>query len=702
MVSRILLFASSFLSFLLAAAAPAQEVSLRSLLDEMGDRAAIARWPAPEYVCAQASSYDRDSVAPDQPGWFANWDRSQFVRVDEREGRKEYVLMEERGPGAVVRFWATWHGPGGGPFSNGTLRFYLDGSDTPAIEGPMAELISGGALVGAPFSESVSPQTDYARRGHNLYLPVPYADGCRITYETDVLVDRGAREGEALYYQINFRRYAPGTAVRSFDRAQLAVEAERLERLGARLLGGVPESAPRDSAVRLVQELEAGASVAVRGPVGPRAFSGVRLQLAAEDLGQALRSTVLEAVFDGEATVWCPVGELFGSGPAPRAFRTWWTSAAVEGGVVDLRLAWPMPYAEAAELRLHNLGAQPVRLELDAAAMSWRWDERSMHFHADWHELEAVDTRGGKGMDGDGAFDVTYLAAEGRGVWVGDTLSLFNGAAAWWGEGDEKIWVDDDAFPSHFGTGTEDYYGYAWCRPEAFSRPWHAQPDGSGNLSVGASTNSRYRILDAIPFRERLRFDMELWHWAGTGIDYAPASFWYARPGAGDSVAPDPAAAARALSRRRSDVVEVFVVPGALEGEDFTVLEAGGGRTQAQDSSTFGWSNERQLWWMDGAPGDALELAFDAPAAGARAVAARLTRANDYAVVELELNGRPAGRFDRYHPSVETTEVQLGVHELRKKGNVLRVRIVGRHEAALPRHMFGLDAILLSDPEASR
>ena len=42
-----------------------------------------------------------------------------------------------------------------------------------------------------------------------------------------------------------------------------------------------------------------------------------------------------------------------------------------------------------------------------------------------------------------------------------------NPVEAWWGEGDEKVFVDGEKFPSHFGTGTEDYYGYAWCWPVA-------------------------------------------------------------------------------------------------------------------------------------------------------------------------------------------------------------------------------------------
>lgn len=29
----------------------------------------------------------------------------------------------------------------------------------------------------------------------------------------------------------------------------------------------------------------------------------------------------------------------------------------------------------------------------------------------------------------------------------------------WWGEGAENVFVDDNRFPSYFGTGTEDYFG---------------------------------------------------------------------------------------------------------------------------------------------------------------------------------------------------------------------------------------------------
>src|SRR5690606_26564613 len=83
-------------------------ITIESLLREMVDRETLARFPQPAYTCRQASSYDRDAVSPDDPKtWFANWDRSQFVRIEEKDGRKEYVMMDQAGPGAIVRIWAT-------------------------------------------------------------------------------------------------------------------------------------------------------------------------------------------------------------------------------------------------------------------------------------------------------------------------------------------------------------------------------------------------------------------------------------------------------------------------------------------------------------------------------------------------------------------------------------------------------------------
>ncbi len=555
-------FGKSVLALLLLTVVPApaaEPVSLESLLRDMVDRDRLARLPSPAYLCRQASSYDRDTVGVDKPGWFANWDRSQFVRVEQNAGRKEYVMLDAEGPGAVVRFWGTWHGPRKDgrllPFSNGTLRVYLDNRPNPAIEGPIADLISGGKLIGPPLSESVSPDTPYQRRGHNLYLPIPYQKHCKITYQSDKIIDFGAQRGEALYYQINYRTYEQGTRVESFRRQQLEQLEPLVEKVGRKLVSSGLAATPRRRTARLDVELPPGKKpISLLQREGPGAIYQLTVRLQAKDIQQALRSTVLAISFDGKQTVWCPVGDFFGIGHQLSAYRSWYTEVDKEG---TMRSFWVMPHEKTCQITVHNLGPEPVHVEATAQVGQFDWDGRSMHFHASWRQYTKIDTGPNKDQTGKGAFDVNYVEIQGQGQIVGDTLTVYNGTDAWWGEGDEKIFIDGEEFPSHVGTGTEDYYGYAWCRPEYFQSPFHAQPCGDGNLKGGFSVNSRYRILDALPFTKSIKLDMELWHWRSTQMNYAPATFWYARPGARGNVKPDPKSAALPVPKQRSDVVDV-------------------------------------------------------------------------------------------------------------------------------------------------
>jgi hypothetical protein len=666
---------------LLGSQVSAQTINLGSLLDEMIDRDNLARIPAPAYTCRQASSYDRGSVAPDKPGWFANADRSQFVRVDEKDGRKEFVLMDEDGPGAVVRFWATWHGPGGGPFSNGTLRFYLDNNPQPAIEGPAASIIDGGALCTGPLSEGVSPQTDPKQQGHNLYLPIPYAKHCKVTYQTDVLVDIGAPHGEALYYQINFRTYGAGANVESFAMDQLAQHKEKLAAVQQRLLQSGVDAGGSLKEISFAGPLAAKMTRALVID-NPGAIRQISVNLHADNLPQALRSTILAVEFDGQPAVWCPVEAFFGRGYQSQPYRTWYTGVTADG---RMSCYWVMPFAKTCRISLVS---------------PWKWDDRSMHFHATWRQLTKIPSfREGTTKPEEGAFDVNFVEVAGQGVYVGDTLTVFNGADAWWGEGDEKIFVDGEAFPSHIGTGTEDYFGYAWCRPEFFASPFHAQPTGAGNLTSGLSVNSRYRSLDAIPFTKSVKFDMELWHWANTVVNYAPATFWYARPGATQNVPPDPGTAAKPVALKRSDVVEMIQVKGAIEGEDMKKLEMTGGTLEKQTGSQFRWSNDTQLWWRDGKVGDRLILEFPVEKTGRFEVVANLTKAIDYGIVKISINGGEQKQFDRFNDGVANDQLVLGVLDLPQGPNRLTVEIVGAHEKAVKSHMFGLDYLqLISKP----
>jgi hypothetical protein len=231
-----------------------------------------------------------------------------------------------------------------------------------------------------------------------------------------------------------------------------------------------------------------------------------------------------------------------------------------------------------------------VEATLTVEQRPWKWDERSMHFHADWQYRYPFDSQP--------AFDWNYLTAQGQGVLAGDVLTVMNTSPDWWGEGDEKIFVDGEAFPSHLGTGTEDYYGYAYCTPEFFEDPFHAQPRADGPRNFGRVTNLRCRSLDAIPFDSRSgstsrsgtdegddeRDDGLLRETAGRG------NIAVAEGGRGGVAAPSPYRKAA----------------GAIEGETLKIPKTGGEtevlrRCQAQlelrQAIGAGWQGRRYCRW---------------------------------------------------------------------------------------------------------
>ncbi len=128
------------------------------------------------------------------------------------------------------------------------------------------------------------------------------------------------------------------------------------------------------------------------------------------------------------------------------------------------------------------------------------------------------------------------------------------------------------------GRGRKITTGMRGVGRSSFSRRFMRQPNGGGNLAGGFSVNSRYRALDAIPFAKSLRFDMELWHWAKTRMNYAPATFWYADAKATWNVGAMPEEARQKVAMAIEDVVEIKRVPGAVEGESMEVIEKTAGR----------------------------------------------------------------------------------------------------------------------------
>jgi len=77
-------------------------------------------------------------------------------------------------------------------------------------------------------------------------------------------------------------------------------------------------------------------------------------------------------------------------------------------------------------------------------------------------------------------------------------------------------------------------------------------------------------------------------------------------------------------------------------------------------------------------------------------LAVTLTKARDYGIVQLYVDGNKAGEpIDLYNPEVISTgPIGLGTWELEKGEHCLEVEIVGANPKAIKAYMFGLDQIL--------
>jgi hypothetical protein len=500
-------------------------ITLRSLLKEMASPETITRFPEPSYKLMQQSSYDRKSVHPDSAGWFANDDYTQFIREEENDGRHEYVMFEAEGPGAVVRWWMTF---GNADALESYIRVYIDGDPAPVLEGRAPDLVGGGILAPEPLSVSVSPTTELQARGYNLYLPLPFAKSCKITLENEAVIITPERHTPSIYYNICTRLYEKGTRVVSLKKEMLLSDTLAIGECASVLFPDKVDEKENEMIKFSSGKVAPGTSSSIRLNEKGKAVSRFSVRFEAGDTAAALRNTMIRMSFDSRQTVNVPAGNFFGTGYSINPYRTYYSNVDSSGLMTISRL---MPFRDSCIIEIMNGTGDSIAIFAEVRTMPYTWDSSSMHFGASWNEYRDIETAGATSTGGTGNhFDISFVSLQGKGVYAGDGVVVINTADAWWGEGDEKIFVDGEVFPSSIGTGTEDYFGYAWCRPEPFSHPFISQPLGAGNYHPGMSVNMRYRNLDAIPYNKSIKSNIELWHWVKTTIDYGLVSYYYRLP----------------------------------------------------------------------------------------------------------------------------------------------------------------------------
>ncbi|RDC54199.1 DUF2961 domain-containing protein [Pedobacter chinensis] len=496
-----------------------QVVSLSSLLKEMTDTRAVTYWPEHSFTTKQVSSYDRKSVSPDQPGWYSNSDFSQYIRTEEKSGRSENVMLDVNGPGVIVRFWLT-------TFKRaGTLRIYLDHQDSATIKIPSYDLLKGELALGPALLNPHSSYQKEEKGGSTLYLPIPYASHCKITWE------ESEQEKQPRYYQINYRSYTPETRVITFDREQLNMERELINQTEKRLWN--EQTDKRGTGNYLKQKLPAGKTASLTLRSGSSAIDLMQIKVMAQDPSQqeqALRSTIIRISFDGKETVWCPVGDFSGSGVGGKPLKSWYRTVNAGGEIIS---RWIMPYKKSARISLENISDVPVDIELTTFTDHYDWKPSSLYFHTSWRQNRREPIFK---FDAPDAAELNFITIFGKGIYMGNSLSVFNHMHTWYGEGDQKIWVDGDKFPSEYGTGTEDYYNTSWAPVVLYQTPFANAPRADHEDSFGYNTFTRTRNLDRIPFHDFFKMDMEMLGWQQGEADFAVTTYWYGAMGATNNI----------------------------------------------------------------------------------------------------------------------------------------------------------------------
>lgn len=461
----------------------------------------LVDWPA-----YQDSSYHRDDI---------NQDAGNFLRV---EPNGDQVLVDTEGPGVVYRIWST--GVVGVQMSKDCrLRFYFDGEAEPRLDLSMPELF-GAEGSRWPFVPPLSVTFESGVGGGegpcNLsYVPIPFAKRLKI-------VGRNV-----MFYHVNYHRLPPGTEIESFSYELAERHRETIER-GARILDAIPER-PGGSDGHAIERrgplaLAPGECVEVRRE-GEGFVGTIRLRLGKRS-GRILRGVVLECAFESPelVTVRVPAGDFFGSGCGDRRFQS------LPSGMLEeaYYAYWPMPYRKLAIVRLRNDLSETVPVErFEVGWFSRPQPSNAGYFHARYVEDPDIPLRK----------DYTILREEGRGKFVGTNVTMQNARGAqgiFYLEGDEKIYVDGERYPSRWlGTGTEDYFNgaYFWNAP---NKREMARPLGGLTFldwGIGRVCAYRWHIPDYVSFQKDIRVDLEHGGVSDWPAHYQSVAYYYlARP----------------------------------------------------------------------------------------------------------------------------------------------------------------------------
>lgn len=194
---------------------------------------------------------------------------------------------------------------------------------------------------------------------------------------------------------------------------------------------------------------------------------------------------------------------------------------------------WQMPFHSHCRITMENRGSEKHELYYIITGCKGELPENTGYFHAAYRQEHPVQ----KGRS------YTILdGVQGKGQFVGVTLATgMNGNNTCWVEGEARMYLDDDQYPSIHYTGTEDYFGGSY----GFGNDIHIRKyqtfSGlySGMYAIMGDNEAfyngqqrfllyRFHIADPIHFEKNFRMTLDNLGWTGPRYDdYTSVAYWY-------------------------------------------------------------------------------------------------------------------------------------------------------------------------------
>jgi hypothetical protein len=481
----------------------------------------LAQLPAAGETSAEWTSRDRSSTFDSATGQYLNWgannDGGGFIRTQLDGG---IVMAEMTGPGCIWRIWA-------GTPEAGHVQIFIDGSNAPAVDLSFQDYFNG---TQAPFNYPSLVYT--ACKGLNFYLPIPYNVSCKVVAYNN-----------KSYFHFNYSTFAHGVTVPAFTRNLTPEDQGALSNVNDFLmnhLGSDPAGVrPGETTITNSYLIAPRQSVTALNFGGQGAITAFKVRVNgmanASEQWAALRALTVSMYWDGEkkASVWAPLGDFFGTACGYIPYTSLPLGMQSNGWMYCY---WYMPFSSRAKILIGNDGSVPrnVNVVITHAPLTKPIGSLA-RFHAKWN-------RGVYVTDNGRSPDYRFLSTSGEGRFVGLALHVYQNKdltpGPWWGEGDEKFFVDGEKMPSWFGTGSEDYFGFSWGTPGYFSKAYHTQLLAPpGNLyAPGNRSLNRFHVSDSVPFQTSFEGCIEKWFYTNDTITtYGTMPYWYLASGGSDA-----------------------------------------------------------------------------------------------------------------------------------------------------------------------